>query len=264
MNLSTLIAPYLPLLRRYARALIGSQVSGDAYVATTLKAIIAEPERFPTDVAPRLALYKLFQQVWLDTAEAGAAPVETLDRKESIARRRLLSLTPMSRQALLLTALEWFSRDEAAYILDVDAAEIDNLVAAAVGEIERQTATSVLVIEDEPIIAMDLVSIVESLGHSVVAVADTRDSAVEAARNSRPGVILADIKLADGSSGLDAVKDILGTFKVPIIFITAYPERLLTGERPEPTFLITKPFRPDTVKATLSQALFFESASSLP
>ena len=72
-----------------------------------------------------------------------------------------------------------------------------------------------------------------------------------------PGLVLADIQLADGSSGIDAVKDILKRFDVPVIFITAFPERLLTGERPEPTFLITKPFQPETVKAAISQALFF-------
>jgi hypothetical protein len=44
-----------------------------------------------------------------------------------------------------------------------------------------------------------------------------------------------------------------------VIFITAYPERLLTGERPEPTFLITKPFQPEIVKAVISQALFFDA-----
>jgi CheY-like chemotaxis protein len=72
-------------------------------------------------------------------------------------------------------------------------------------------------------------------------------------------MVLADIQLADGSSGIDAVNDILTTFKLPVIFITAYPERLLTGERPEPTFLITKPFQPEIVKAVISQALFFDA-----
>ena len=75
----------------------------------------------------------------------------------------------------------------------------------------------------------------------------------------RPGLILADIQLADGSSGLDAVNELLRTFEVPVIFITAYPERFLTGERPEPTYLITKPFLPETVQATIGQALFFHS-----
>ena len=60
---------------------------------------------------------------------------------------------------------------------------------------------------------------------------------------------------------MDATRDILGRFDVPVIFITAFPERLLTGERPEPTFLITKPFQRTTVKAAISQALFFDAAT---
>jgi len=117
----------------------------------------------------------------------------------------------------------------------------------------------ILIIEDEPIIAMDLEALVEGLGHRVVGIARTRTEAVTAARRTGPGLILADIQLADGSSGLDAVNDILGDFDVPVIFITAYPERLLTGARPEPAFLITKPFRPETLKAIISQALFFRT-----
>jgi CheY-like chemotaxis protein len=79
----------------------------------------------------------------------------------------------------------------------------------------------------------------------------------------KPGLVLADIQLADGSSGLDAVNEMLKSFSVPVVFITAYPERLLTGERPEPAFLITKPFQPETVKAVISQALFFERDAEL-
>jgi len=77
------------------------------------------------------------------------------------------------------------------------------------------------------------------------------------ARQFKPGLVLADIRLADGSSGMDAAADILKSFEIPIIFITAFPEHLLTGERPEPAFLITKPFREETVKALIGQALFF-------
>jgi CheY-like chemotaxis protein len=72
-------------------------------------------------------------------------------------------------------------------------------------------------------------------------------------------MVLADIQLADGSSGIDAVNDILAESPIPVIFITAFPERLLTGERPEPAFLVTKPFNPEMVKALISQALFFDN-----
>jgi CheY-like chemotaxis protein len=136
--------------------------------------------------------------------------------------------------------------------------EVDQLAADALAEIERQTLAKVLIIEDEPLIAMDLESLVRDLGHDVSAIATTHSEAVEAAVAHRPTLVLADIQLADDSSGIDAVKDILNEFAVPVIFITAFPERLLTGDRPEPAFLITKPFQRSSVKAAISQALFFD------
>jgi CheY-like chemotaxis protein len=107
------------------------------------------------------------------------------------------------------------------------------------------------------LIAADLQDLVESIGHSLVGVAHTHAEAIKLAKAKRPGLILADIKLADGSSGLEAVNELLTTFEAPVIFITAFPERFLTGERPEPAFLIAKPFQPATVSAVASQALFF-------
>ena len=173
-------------------------------------------------------------------------------------------MTPEGRQVLLLTTLEGFPPREAAMITGHSEAEIGALVREAVAEIDRQTATTVLIIEDEPLISLDLSEIVESLGHRVTTVARTADQAVEAARAAPPGLVLADIQLADGSSGLDAVRDILGHFEVPVIFVTSFPERLLTGQRPEPTFLITKPYDPNAVKAAISQALFFRTAPRSP
>ncbi|MCY1231783.1 Phyllosphere-induced regulator PhyR [compost metagenome] len=118
-----------------------------------------------------------------------------------------------------------------------------------------------MIIEDEPLIAIDIEQMVESLGHRVTGIARTRDEAIALYKRTRPSMVLADIQLADGSSGIDAVNDILKTSAIPVIFITAFPERLLTGERPEPTFLVTKPFNPDMVKALISQALFFNEST---
>ena len=131
------------------------------------------------------------------------------------------------------------------------------MIADAQREIDAELATDVLIIEDESIIAADIEALVKELGHNVIGIAATRAEAIAAIKDTKPGLVLADIQLADGSSGIDAVKDILATLDVPVIFITAFPERLLTGERPEPTFLITKPFQPETVKASIGQALFF-------
>ena len=234
---------------------------GDHYVRATLEAIVAAPAEFPRDVEPRLGLYRMFQGIWssanADTDMDEPSMTDGGDR-EVVARARLARMTPLSRQALLLTAMEGFTIEDAAYLIEVEPAEIETLVAQALAEIETQTRARVLIIEDEPIIAMDIETIVRDLGHDVTGVAVTRDEAVALAMEDRPGLVLADIQLADDSSGIDAVKDILAEFQVPVIFITAFPERLLTGERPEPTFLITKPFQRSTVKAAISQALFFD------
>ncbi|ONF96230.1 response regulator [Sphingomonas jeddahensis] len=262
MSLGQQLAPHLPFLRRYGRALTGSQSHGDKYVRATLEAIVAAPEEFPRDVDPRLGLYRTFQVIWSSTNDDQQADPGEVDDQEAIARARLARMTPLSRQALLLTAMEGFTVEDTAYLIDVPASEVETLVSDALSEIENQTRARVLIIEDEPIIAMDIETIVRDLGHDVTGVAVTRDEAVALAREDRPGLVLADIQLADDSSGIDAVKDILSEFQVPVIFITAFPERLLTGERPEPTFLITKPFQRSTVKAAISQALFFDQSTA--
>ena len=174
------------------------------------------------------------------------------------ASRRLEALTPLAAPGVPADGGGGFSPAEIAEILGKSEAEVGKLIDQAGREIAEQVATDVLIIEDEPLIAMDIEALVQSLGHRVEAVARTRTEAIKAVEKKKPGLVLADIQLADGSSGLDAVNEMLGSFSVPVVFITAYPERLLTGERPEPAFLITKPFQPETVKAVISQALFFE------
>lgn len=252
MPTSQTIAPHLPYLRRYARALTGNQTSGDAYVVSVLEALVTEPDAFPNDIDPRTAVYQTFSRIW-NSVSLNADD----DHAALPAQRNLDSITPMPRQAFLLTAVEGFSNAEAASIMGVEAGEIRDLLDKAGREIAEQMATDVLIIEDEPIIAMDLEVLVKSLGHSVNAIARTHEEAIKSVETRRPGLVLADIQLADGSSGLDAVNEMLDTFEVPVIFITAYPERLLTGLRPEPAFLITKPFQESTVKAIIGQALFF-------
>jgi CheY-like chemotaxis protein/DNA-directed RNA polymerase specialized sigma24 family protein len=255
MALAHAIAEHLPYLRRYARALCGTQKSGDAYVRACLEAIVADKSVLDATLSPRVGLYRLFHKLW-NSAHI-EVPNSGTKRDVDGVERRLSELTPARRQALLLTAMEGFNIADTAHILEVDEEEVKRMVSQAVREISNQPSTKVLIIEDEPIISLDLQSIVREMGHTVAAIATTRDEAVRAARKTEPGLVLADIKLADGSSGIDAVRQILSEVDVPIVFITAYPERLLTGERPEPTFLVTKPFVPETVRVAVSQALLF-------
>jgi CheY-like chemotaxis protein len=263
MKLAANIAPHLPYLRRFSRALTGNQNSGDAYVAALLEALIADPSKFETEPSIRISLYRTYCRLWESISLNLKKP--GLDGEwEASAQRQLANIAPKAREAFLLMAIEGFSKEEIGIILGKRPAEITALLDEASQTIVNQVATDVLIIEDEPIIAMDLEALLESLGHKVTGVARTEKEAIHLASSKRPGLVLADIQLADGSSGIDAVNKILLNIDVPVIFITAFPERLLTGEKPEPAFLITKPFMPDMVKAVVSQALFFDTKSRVP
>jgi CheY-like chemotaxis protein len=254
--MSQTLAPHLPYLRRYARALTGSQASGDTHVRAALAALLAGDQSLMEGVPPRVGLYRLFHAIWQSGAEHFDEAINAGAGTKS-PEGRLKSLSAAKRAALLLTAVEAFSLEEAAFIVDESPEDVEKAILDAQKTIDSQLASKVLIIEDEPIIALDLENLVTELGHRVVAIAATKDDAVAKAKSERPGLVLADINLGEGGSGIDAVSEILASFDIPVIFITAYPEKLLTGERPEPTYLIAKPFLPETVQATVGQALFF-------
>lgn len=256
MPFSENIKPHIPYLRRYARMLTGEQESGDTIVRSALQAAVSGVTPIDRELPPRVALYKLFHDNWQSD--------ETAETHGRMPQERLTRIPTKARQALLLTAVEGFSNREAAIILDVSADDVDRLIVEAQRAIEDGLRTRVLIIEDEPVVALDIEAIVTDSGHEIAGVARTRQEAVDMFRAHDPQLVLADIQLADGSSGIDAVNDILGQMdEVPVVFITAFPERLLTGERPEPAFLITKPYTEDQVQSAVSQAMFFSSTETL-
>lgn len=260
-DIATLIGAELPYLRRYARALTGNQASGDRFAAATLEAIIVDDSVLREAVHPREGLYRAFHLVW---ASAGGPVGEADTALAARAQAHMARLTPGSREALLLHSIEGFAPAEIARILGADPSEAQDLIQIALREMEASVAGRVMIIEDEAIIAMDIRAIVEDMGHAITGIARTRKEAVALARRTSPDLILADIQLADNSSGIDAVNDILAGFPdMPVVFITAFPERLLTGQRPEPAFLITKPYAEDQVRSAVSQAMFFASTETL-
>jgi DNA-directed RNA polymerase specialized sigma24 family protein len=260
-DISGAIGANLPYLRRYARALTGNQTTGDNYAAATLEAILTDTAPFEGQTDPKLALFHAFHLVW---ASAGAPLGEPDSSLSARAQDHLAKLTPNTREALLLHSIEGFRIEEIAAIMQIEAKEAEELIEIAIREMQASVAGKVMIIEDEAIIAMDIQAIVEEMGHKVTGIARTRTEAVALAASERPDLILADIQLADNSSGIDAVNDILGQFEaLPVVFITAFPERLLTGERPEPAFLITKPYTETQVQSAVSQAMFFSSTETL-
>ncbi len=255
------IAHQLPYLRRYARALTGSQQTGDAYAMATLEAILQDREVFDTYSAPKIALFRVFHSIW----RSSGAPSEGEETGlKATAQRHLSALTVNSREALLLSTIEEFTVPEIAKIMGISTEEADSLVGTAYREMQDAMSGKVLIIEDEAIIAMDLESLVADIGHRITGVARTRDKAVEMGQKDPPDLILADIQLADNSSGIDAAQSLLKALgDIPVIFITAFPERLLTGDRPEPAFVIAKPYTEVQVRAAVSQAMFFASTETL-
>ncbi len=258
MTLVETYAPYLPYLRRFSRALTGEQSSGDQYVRVALEALVSGDASIEQGLPPKAALYRLFLGIW----NSSGAQLESPNDDDDAPAGRIRKLTPQYRQAFLLDSLEGMTKDEISGIMGLSAADVNALLDEAEDEITKQLETQVLIIEDEPIIAADIEALVTDLGHTVTGIAATHKDAITLAADIKPGLVLADIQLADGSSGIDAVEDILKNYNVPVIFITAFPERLLTGDKPEPAYLISKPFSPSNVKAAISQALFFHNSRS--
>ncbi|MGG5823312.1 PhyR family response regulator anti-anti-sigma factor [Falsiroseomonas sp. HW251] len=225
----------LPYARRFARALTGSQAAGDAMVADALRHGAAA---VPGQDGARLGLFAAVARVAVAKPEEPAAP---LSRTE--------------RMLLLLTSLEELDAPTAAMVLGLDEDLAEAMLGAARDRLRAATAARVLIIEDEAIIAMDLQQLVESAGHEVVGIAATEDAAVAIAERERPTLVLADVNLGHGGDGATAVERILTRVSTPVIFVTAYPERLLTGSRVEPAFVITKPFEPTTLAVATYQAV---------
>ena len=238
----------LPYARRYARALTGGQSRGDALVAESLKAMLAACDQAPTgDVASDQGGPDARRQLYRFVTDAFVAARGTVEDEPG--------LTSRQRQLLLLTSLEELSTEDAAPVVRLSAAEASALLATARERLRATAATDVLIIEDEPIIAMDIEELVQTCGHNVVGVATSEEQAVEIARRTKPGLILADINLGIGGDGQSAVARIMTSHYAPVIFVTAYPERLLTGDAVEPAYVITKPFEPMTLAVATYQAV---------
>jgi CheY-like chemotaxis protein len=84
---------------------------------------------------------------------------------------------------------------------------------------------SVLVVEDEPIVSMQLQESLQSIGHVVPAIVDSGDEVLGAVLAYKPDLILMDIKLRSFIDGVDAAKRLKLVCDVPVIYLTAYPSK---------------------------------------
>ncbi len=252
-KLSEAISSTLPFLRRYARAVTGSQKQGDEWVRLCAEVILRQPEVVGEAPNTKLGIFALFHRLRqpFGGLDAGGESGSVSGRlKES-----LTEMAPQQRQVLLLTVLEGFTVADAAHILGINVEAAERSLQEARKELQRVASVRVLVIEDEAVIALDVADIVRNAGHEVVGIAATEKAAVDLAKKHSPHLVLADIQLRGSDSGISAVKEIMTSMAVPVIFVTGYPERLLTGTQLEPAFVISKPFDPDLLRAAIAQAL---------
>ncbi len=251
---SETLIPLVPYLRRHARLLTGSKEVGDEYVRLCLELVVAEPERLEQGDL-RVQLFKAFYASWNvinnSVAEKSGDAISQTERLE----QGLASLAPIDRQVLLLFTLEEFACEEISKILRLETKAIETHLVKARQALHHQVSIPVLIIEDEPMVAMELSGLVEDMGLEVSSIAARQDQAVIAAHDKEPGLVLADIQLQDSGDGIEAAHEILQRYSVPIVFVTGFPDRLLTGTGLEPAFVVAKPFRVDGLKATIAQAL---------
>ena len=252
-KMSEAITRTLPFLRRYARAVTGSQQQGDEWVRLCAEVAVRQPDLIAEAEDTKVGVFALFHRLRqpFGNIEAAADGGSVSGRlKES-----LTDMAPLQRQVLLLTVLEGFTVGDAAHVLGVTIDAAERSLEEARRELQRVASVRVLVIEDEAVIALDVADIVRNAGHEVVGIAATEKTAVELAAKHSPHLVLADIQLRGSDSGISAVNQIMKSMSVPVIFVTGFPERLLTGKQVEPAFVISKPFDPDLLRAAIAQAL---------
>lgn len=226
----------VPYLRRYARAATGDTAMGDACVERVLQRLIERSfeSEFDHDAIDRERLYKMLDAELDKNAGSEAA---------------------RARRALLLVAVENLPRTVARRILGVTADQLEDFLAMAESDFAASTATSMLIIEDEPLIAAQLKRIAEGLGHKVIGIATRADQAITLSRGQKPDIVLCDIHLSDGSLGTDAIAEMKLPENVPVLYVTAYPEKYLATTNEGPSYLIAKPFDPEYLKAVIGHAL---------
>lgn len=241
------------LLRQYLRALTNDQLLGDEITRAALAELDLEPFEALPDAARLPLLFRSVYDIWNSAHDRGQSAAVFSSRAI------LQSVSPeedMSRQILLMVDVLGFPLAVAAEISDQSAEVTEAFLDAARERVNKPVEGTALIIEDEPLIAEEIADLVTQQGVKVVGKARTKKEAVSLAAQLKPRILLADYDLGAGEeTGLDAVKEITGEQDSVAIFITAYPDDVLTGEDFEPAFVITKPYRDRAVKAALWQAL---------
>jgi len=257
MSLRDNLIHEFPLIRRYARALTGSQFLGDCYVRQMLEVILAEPRLLgPASDLP-MNLYRLFHRIECNICLPGNYYGAYGDSDE----RHLRDICPLHRQVLLLVSLQGFSITSVAHILQLSVDAVERNLVIGHREMADEGPRRILVIEQVSLPPLNIAAMLAELGHSIVGIVPVREDSFVEPEFIPPELVVADIHLSDRQAGIDAVRDILFEHTVPVVFVSAHPERFLTGSGIEPVFLVDQPFNLGSIDVAISQALFSTGCS---
>jgi CheY-like chemotaxis protein len=251
-------------LRRYASILTGSKQVGDALILTCLERLDTSSAEVRLDFS-RVDLFRKFHDVVADVDYSFClSGWALLDEAEAQTLERLASLEKRDRAIMLLCKVEQFAIDDVARIMDLPRADIDRIAVSASKTLAGIEHFSILIMEDEFLIARDLSRIVEQMGYSVCGVVRNAEAAINVAASQKPSLLLADLELADGNfCGIRAAEQIASTSDIPVVFVTAYPNMAIESSVKSPQ-IVRKPFHPASVVHAVKQALSRQCDELLP
>lgn len=250
----TTVREALPLLRRYARALLGDGDLADEYVARSLAALIRadKPAAAPAEAEFRLVQLRLFRLLHCAIEEA---PPDRVGQPPDGLPAAVMRLPLPERAVLLLCALEDLSLTEAAAILGIAEDDAARRHRRAAGMLRRMCFGNAVVIECDRRHVRYLARLVQRAGCTVIGTAAGPDEAIAAVMRASPGLIVADISGCRNAGSLQALKWILGHKPVPIILVTGQPRLLQPQSVPLGAQVVTKPCRPADIRDALARMI---------
>lgn len=236
-------------LRRFLRAINIDTVWAEEWLRLTYASPTTDEALSETSTASaKFQVFSDFYDYW-NAQEDGEA--EALPFTDDRLRRFVPNLPPKEDQILLLCDFVGFSLKEAASLLHVSVEDAETLLTDGRKLTRDLPPMSVLILEDHGLIAQDLSDIVGETGLSVIGVASNEADAIRIARQNWPDIIVTDQMLEDGDTGLQAIEKLRPDGEFAAIYVTAYPDEVLTGLDEEPAIIVAKPFKPEAIRAAL-------------
>jgi CheY-like chemotaxis protein len=119
-------------------------------------------------------------------------------------------------------------------------------------------ARKILIVEDEALVALSVSGLLEDMGHEVCGVAGSVAEAIELGRAHAPDLVLMDVNLQEGGSGIDAAHQLRAFDRPPVVlFVTSYvdSDTRRRMEEAKPFGIVQKPFQEAHLQSTVEQAL---------